>query len=98
MEREALSHPAVKEAAAVGVPSELGEEEIKLCVLLHDGAVLDPAGLARHLRTRLAGFMLPRYIKVRDYFPRTATQRIQKFRLVEEGITATTWDRQHRGR
>src|SRR5205823_3633011 len=86
VERAALTHPAVKEAAAAGVPSTVGEEEIKLCVVPHEGASLDPADLFRHLRGRLAGFMLPRYIQVRTDFPRTATQRVQKHRLVEEGL------------
>lgn len=96
IEREALAHPAVREAAAVGIPSSLGEEEIKLCVVPHSGQALDPAELARHLRPRLAPFMRPRYIQVRADFPRTATQRIQKFRLVEEGVPPGTWDRQAR--
>jgi len=91
VERSALTHPSVKEAAAVGVPSDLGEEEIKLCVLLYDGAELTPAELSRHLRPRLAGFMLPRYIEIREDFPRTATERVQKFRLAGEGITPATW-------
>lgn len=96
VEREALSHPAVREAAAVGVPAAMGEEEIKLCVLLHEGARLQPAELFRHLRGRLAGFMLPRYIQVYDDFPRTATQRVQKYRLAEEGVPAEAWDRHGR--
>lgn len=93
IEREALTHPAVKEAAAVGVPSPLGEEEVKLCVILHDGATLDPAALDRYLRPRLAAFMRPRYIEVRADFPRTPTQRVQKFKLREEGVPAGVWDR-----
>jgi len=95
VEREALTHPAVSEAAAVGVPSELGEEEVKLCVIPHEGATLAPTDLDRHLRPRLAAFMRPRYIEVRADFPRTPTQRVQKFRLREEGVTPATWD--HKG-
>ena len=97
VEREALTHPAVREAAAVGVPSDLGEEEIKLCVLLHDDARLEPKTLSRHLRPRMAGFMLPRYIEVYADFPRTATQRVQKFRLADDGVRGSTWDRHGRG-
>jgi carnitine-CoA ligase len=98
IEREALTHPAIREAAAVGVASELGEEEVKLCVLLHEGARLSPDEIDRHLRSRLAAFMRPRYIEIRDEFPRTPTQRVQKFRLREEGLHATVWDRRRRGR
>lgn len=97
VERAALGHPAVREAAAVGVPSALGEEEIKLCVLLEPGTALEPVALFRYLRPRLAPFMQPRYIQVYADFPRTATQRVQKFRLAAEGVTPSTWDR-HRGR
>jgi crotonobetaine/carnitine-CoA ligase len=79
IEREALAHPAVREAAAVGVPSPLGEEEVKLCVLLHERAALDPEALDAFLRPRLAVFMRPRYIEIRVDFPRTPTQRVQKF-------------------
>jgi crotonobetaine/carnitine-CoA ligase len=97
VERVALTHPAVKEAAAVGVPAEVGEEEIKLCLLLLDGQDLEPFEMFRHLRARLSGFMVPRYVEVYADFPRTATQRVQKFRLVEDGVRSTTWDRHHRG-
>jgi crotonobetaine/carnitine-CoA ligase len=93
IEREALTHPAVREAAAVGVPAPLGEDEVKLCVIPHEGATIDPAALDRYLRPRLARFMRPRYIEVRQDFPRTSTQRIQKFKLREEGVTPGTWDR-----
>jgi crotonobetaine/carnitine-CoA ligase len=96
IEREALTHPAVREAAAVGVPSPLGEEEVKLCVIPHEGATLDPADLDRHLRRRLAPFMRPRYIEVRADFPRTPTQRVQKFRLREEGVPPGMWGRRPR--
>jgi crotonobetaine/carnitine-CoA ligase len=83
----------VREAAVVGVPSPLGEEEVKLCVLLHEGATLDPAALEHSPRPRLTAFMRPRYIKIRAGFPRTPTQRVQKYKLREEGITSATWTR-----
>jgi len=97
IERAALTHPAVREAAAVGVPSSLGEEEIKLCVILRDGARAGPADLDRHLRRRLARFMRPRYIEIRTDFPRTPTQRVQKFKLREEGVRAGVWERRSGG-
>ncbi|MGD9892520.1 MAG: AMP-binding protein [Dehalococcoidia bacterium] len=97
IEREALTHPAVREAAAVGIPSPLGEEEIKLCVIPREGATVDPADLDRHLGRRLARFMRPRYIEIRTDFPRTPTQRVQKFTLREEGVGAGAWERRSRG-
>lgn len=98
IEREALSHPAVEDCAAVGVPAELGEEEIKLCVVPRAEASLTAPELARYLRPRLAPFMQPRYIEIRASLPRTATQRVQKYRLIEEGLPAGIWDRHHRAR
>jgi crotonobetaine/carnitine-CoA ligase len=80
----------------VAVPSALGEDEVKLCVIPHEGVRLDPADLDRHLRPRLAAFMRPRYIEVRQEFPRTPTQRVQKFRLREEGVPPGTWERKAR--
>lgn len=97
IEREVRSHPEIDDCAAVGVPAELGEEEIKLSVVLQLGSRLTPAELARYLRPRLASFMQPRYIEIRAELPRTATQRIQKYRLVEEGLPPGIWDRQRRG-
>lgn len=93
VERAALAHPAVREAAAVGVPAALGEEEIKLCLLLEPGVALEPAALFRYLRPRLAPFMRPRYIQIYADFPRTATQRVQKYRLAADGVTPDIWDR-----
>lgn len=93
IEREALTHPAIREAAASGVASALGEEEVKLSVLVHEGAQLTPPEIDRHLHARLAPFMRPRYIEVRSEFPRTPTQRVQKFKLREEGIHPGVWDR-----
>ena len=61
-----------------------------------EGETIDPAGLDRYLRPRLASFMRPRYIEVRQDFPRTPTQRVQKFKLREEGVTPGTWDRRAR--
>ena len=56
-------HPDVKECAAVGVPSEFeGDDDIKLCVILREGAQMSPEALMVHLTKRLPHFMTPRYI------------------------------------
>ncbi len=95
VETAALAHPAVLEAAAVGVPAEEDvEEEIKLCVVLRAGSSLEPDALHRFLSDRLPLFMVPRYVDVRPELPKTATTRVQKFRLKEEK-TADSWDARH---
>lgn len=95
VETAALDHPAVLEAAAVGVPAEDDvEEEIKLCVVLRPGAELGPEALYGFLMDRLPLFMVPRYVDVRAELPKTATTRVQKFRLKDEK-TAGSWDARH---
>jgi crotonobetaine/carnitine-CoA ligase len=84
LEQIALSHPLVLEAAAFGVQSALGEHDIKLDVVLTQD--LPPAELHGWLRSNLPRYMVPRYIERRDRFPKTPSERIEKYRLVAEGI------------
>ena len=94
VETEICAHPAVKEAAAVAVPSEFAEEEVLAAVSLVEGASLDPAELIAFLTPRMAHFMVPRYIRIVPDLPKTPTQKVQKHLLRSEGITADTWDRE----
>ncbi len=93
MEKTINAHPAVQECAAVGVPSEFGEEDVKLCVVLKEGQAVTPQEIYDFCRERMAYFMVPRYMIFKESLPKTATQRIQKFFLKEEGITGA-WDSQ----
>lgn len=95
VEREVQAHEAVLECAAVAVPSEHGEDEIKLVVVLEPGRTLAPAALLAHLAPRLPAFMLPRYVEVRaGVLPKTPTGKIRKTELRAGGIGAA-WDREH---
>lgn len=96
VERAVNAHPAVLESAAVGVPSELGEEEVKVVVVLRPGATLDPLELVRWCEERLAYFAVPRYIEFRDSLPKTATERVEKYKLKAEGV-GNAWDREAAG-
>jgi crotonobetaine/carnitine-CoA ligase len=60
VETEVCAHPAVREAAAVAVPSEFSEDEVLVVVSLAEGATLDPAELITFVATRAAHFMVPR--------------------------------------
>ena len=93
VERVVNSHPAVAESAAVGVPSDLGEEDVMIVVVARGEEAPDPAELVAFCEERLAAFMVPRYVRVRAALPKTATQRVQKFSLRAEGA-AGAWDRQ----
>ena len=93
VEQSIARHPAVLEAAVVGVPSELSEEEVLACVVLKPGRTLDAAELIEHCGGRMAHFAVPRYIRWMDELPRNASERVQKFQLRADGVTADTWDR-----
>lgn len=84
--------PKVLESAAFGVASELGEQDVMVCVVARPEAELDAAELHAFLRTQMAPFMVPRYIRVMPALPKTATERVEKFRLRDQGVTADTAD------
>ena len=97
IENEITAFPSVAEAAAVGVPSVFGEDEVMVVVSAIDGGGVDPLELFEFLRPRMAHFMLPRFIRVIDELPKTPTQKIRKNVLKAEGVTAQTWDRETAG-
>lgn len=97
LECEVNLHPAVLECAAIGVPSELEEEDVKLAVVRRPGSRLDPEELIEFCQEKLPRHMVPRYLEFVDELPRTPTDKVAKYRLRAEGdhgITESTWDRQ----
>jgi crotonobetaine/carnitine-CoA ligase len=78
------AHPAVAEAAVVGVPSELSEEEVKAFVVLTEGQTLPMDELRGFAAERLAPFKVPRYFEVVDELPHTPTGRIAKHEISRE--------------
>lgn len=97
VEREVCLHPAVREAAAVAVPSEYGEDEILVAVSPAEGQALDPADLLEFLLPRMAHFMVPRYLRILDDLPKTPTRKVEKYLIRRAGITEDTWDREAAG-
>lgn len=97
VEQALISHPAVSDAAAFGVPSTLGDEEVMAVLVLRDGARLEPQSLLAHLDGRLAYFAIPRFIEIADQLPLTDTGKIQRTLLRERGVSAATWDREQAG-
>lgn len=89
-------HPAVIEAAAYAVPSELGEDEVKIAVMLKPGAKLSPADLIEFCKNRMAYYAVPRYVEFVDELPKTGTHRIQYAALKARGV-AGAWDREQAG-
>jgi long-chain acyl-CoA synthetase len=81
IEQALTAHPAVCEAAALGVAHPLLGEEIVACVVLNDGAQLGTEELLRHAARRLARYKLPRRLWFVDALPRTATGKVLKRRI-----------------
>ena len=85
--------PDVVECAIVGVPGELGEEDVKAYVKRSPDSELTHADVVEWCGDRLASFKIPRYVEFVEAFPKTATERIEKYRLKERGI-GDAWDRE----
>lgn len=95
MEVEAYvnAHEAVSESAAIGVPSEYGEDEVKICVILHEDKQVTHAELHAFLAAQMPAFMVPRYIEFIDNPERTeAMKRIKKQPLRANPLNEHTWD------
>lgn len=94
VERLVTAHPAVLEAAATPVKSELGEDDVMIVVVLRPGETLTPEDLIAHCERNMARFMVPRYVRFVARLPKTPTEKVQKFVLRDQGVTADTWDRE----
>jgi len=97
IEKIVNKHPKVLESAAIGVPAELGEDDVKLCVVLKPDQKLSPEVLLSFCEERMAYFMVPRYVEFKESFPKTGTERVEKYKLKKEGVTQNTWDREKAG-
>jgi crotonobetaine/carnitine-CoA ligase len=93
VERTILEHDAVAECAVVGVPSELGDDDVKAVLVLAGEASVTPEEIVRFCEGKIAYFMVPRYIEIKDRLPKTPSERIEKYKLKEEGVTEGCWDR-----
>jgi crotonobetaine/carnitine-CoA ligase len=94
VEAEVVAYPAVREAAAYAVPSEIGEDEVMIAVAPVEGAVIDQKALIEFLAERMAYFMIPRYVRILDELPKTPSAKVTKHVLRAQGVTADTWDRE----
>ena len=84
VEQVVNDHEAVAESAAIGIPSELTEEEVMVVVVLQEGAELAPEALLDFCQDRLPHFAVPRYVRFVDELPKNHAQRIQKQELRAE--------------
>jgi crotonobetaine/carnitine-CoA ligase len=93
VEQVLLGHPAVAAVAVYPVRSELAEDEVMAALVARPGAALQPAELATFCQSRLPRFAIPRYFDIVPDLPRTENGKVQKFRLREQGVTPSAWDR-----
>ncbi|MGN6722923.1 MAG: AMP-binding protein [Marmoricola sp.] len=101
VEREVLDHPDVLDCAAIGVPSEVSEEDIKVFVVKRSGSALTEAMVIEHVASKAANFMVPRYVEFLAELPVTeGTNKVRKAELrslearraAESASTTTTGD------
>ncbi len=92
VENALLTHPAVKECAVLGVPDEQRGQIVKAFVVPADGVVADAAlvkQLQDHVKLTIAPYKYPRAVEFIDALPRTATGKLQRFRLRERASGAS---------
>ncbi|KSZ55995.1 hypothetical protein Z045_25725 [Rhodococcus pyridinivorans KG-16] len=97
IERTYQQHPSISAAAVYSVAEGVEEGEIKVSVVLCEGATLSCEELCTWSIENLPYFAVPRYFEIRDELIRTPTGKIQKYLLRAEGVTETTWDRVAQG-
>jgi carnitine-CoA ligase len=97
VETVVIGHPAVVEAAVVGVPSDLGEDDILLFITTQPDSALDYVELLDFCGERMPYFSVPRYVEIVSELPKTIIGRIRKDVLRARGVGPTAWDRESHG-
>ena len=81
IEEVLYAHPAVAEAAVIGIPHEVHGEEVKAILVLKAGAAATDQEIIDYCREHLAAFKYPRIVEFRDQLPKTATGKVLKREL-----------------
>jgi fatty-acyl-CoA synthase len=83
VEDAVFSHPAVAEVAVIGIPDDKWGEMVTALVVTAEGQQVTEEEIIAHCRGKIAGYKIPKKVEFRDAIPRTATGKIQKFKLRE---------------
>jgi fatty-acyl-CoA synthase len=78
-----FSHPEVAEVAVIGIPDTKWGEMVMALVVTTEGSTLTEPDLIAYTKTKLAGYKCPKVVEFRDALARTATGKLQKFKLRE---------------
>lgn len=97
MEAAFARHPALAEVAVHAVPSDKGEDDVKVTAMLRPGMTLSPEDLFRWAIDAVPYYALPRYIEFRDNLPKNPQGRVLKYELRDQGCTPNTWDQETSG-
>jgi crotonobetaine/carnitine-CoA ligase len=88
-----LQHPAVEDCAAIAAASEVGEDEVKLVLVVRSGLELTAADIWAFCEARMPRFWVPRYVEFRRELPKTPTQKVQKYLLRQAPAEGPVFDR-----
>lgn len=97
MEAAFARHPALAEVAVHAVPSDKGEDDVKVTAMLRPEMQLSPEDLFRWAIDAVPYYALPRYIEFRESLPKNPQGRVLKYELRDQGCTPTTWDQEASG-
>jgi len=89
-------HPSVLEVAAIPVASELSEDEVMIYVVCRSGCKVSEEELVRFANQNMAHFMVPRFVHFIEALPKTASEKIEKYKLKTwaEENRPKLWDRE----
>lgn len=99
LEMIVCSHDSIREAAAVAVPSKLGEDDVLVFVVMEEGHAFEPEKIIHFCDENMPYFMVPRYIEPIASLPKTSSEKIEKYRLREIAASRMQqlWDREAHG-
>ena len=92
-------HPSILEVAAIPVASEMSEDDVMVYVVRKPGATLSHAEVVQFAAEHMSYFMVPRFVDFIDQLPKTASEKIEKYKLKQEAQAhrAGLWDREREG-
>lgn len=92
-------HPSILEVAAIPVASEMSEDDVMVYVVTKPGEALSHADVVHFAAQHMSYFMVPRFVDFIDALPKTASEKIEKYRLKQDaqGRRSELWDREREG-